>query len=823
MTMLAISGEMSEVGSGQRQAKPAQPRLPQSAQQAAPQTAIAAICEQLGGAQDLSAFKAALASAVAATGAESAASNSPNGVKLVHQLQTLLVRETSLKWVVCLTDHEQSTLFRPLFARHTQPPQPADPLLVHSVVVLFDATRFAVTALHRHLLAATLARVLDMHPVADLAASAWAAGSLSSSSQRHPQPQQQTAASAQWLQVRRAISTLPDIHINGDTDGQTQQPALFAAETFIDRIVTEVDDTLRRPTLHGTDGPTPDWMLVQMAGLVQDLTKRGHADIMAKQIVLLAASRPGAGQWQKLLEQMARADACVLAQSLIVQVDRLHLAFDDTLDALRNVLGNSALLQDVACRAARQQQYSLPIMDALLWLVCKDSEPSCQQSVLAILTSVWTSRDFVGRGDFEYQKRIFVSLVLAVHYTPAKALNALEPIRRLLQGIPQFLEIGSALTRQLGLRFGELLSKRMHPEVKLDFQLTLLPEVQAVEAMMALGNADIGLPIVFRSSASNAAHQASGSDLHAGQSSQSQATRKPLPAASQSEDPDAPVAPSSRLVRSSLFDDNDDSDDEAEETQTAAPHVPASVHANQQPLQFGIATRNPHRKGFLADCLAVLKKDQQPDEFEACLKDLAPLVLRATHLEIEELHGDVCTRLVYLEDTFETEGYDQYRLAAWVALCLRRPVDSARAMSQSLFDRNCGLSTRFWILRAWQLAVLDQMPMQTDDPQLAALWRQHRPPNAYQIAEPCVLALFDQLADQRHWRDLFGQDHMYAYASEVLRTVKVLMLSTHASPHRARLMDELHLFLQAFDRQENRLLFMQDLMQLARIADAGAV
>eukprot|EP00842_Homolaphlyctis_polyrhiza_P001936 jgi/Hompol1/2743/HPOL_000632-RA len=163
--------------------------------------------------------------------------------------------------------------------------------------------------------------------------------------------------------------------------------------------------------------------------------------------------------------------------------------------------------------------------------------------------------------------------------------------------------------------------------------------------------------------------------------------------------------------------------------------------------------RDPNAKGFLIECLAGLKTTEKPDLFERCLADLAKRILCASNLEIMEHQEAICSQLSGLDNLFDTDAFDACRVRAWIAILLR---------------------------------ILAETPMEGltkhDEFELKHLISAQRQrsgaPSAGSIAELMILALLDQLADQRNWGDLFSKDEQYALACQTLLSIKVLSLAS---------------------------------------------
>nr|KAJ3422189.1 hypothetical protein HK105_000765 [Polyrhizophydium stewartii] len=320
------------------------------------------------------------------------------------------------------------------------------------------------------------------------------------------------------------------------------------------------------------------------------------------------------------------------------------------------------------------------------WLKRGHTETIAWDRVIATLSAIWTSRDFAARGELDFQKR---------------------------------------------MHFAELFSRRIHPQIKLDFgqqpHASVKDVIEALRPEKAAENASIV-----------------------------KAWAQSRPSALENPDVDAT---SSRLANRLLIEDDDDDDDEDDDDDDddrgdRGNKEDESDGDESQAIGFSgnqARRRNPHRKGFLSECLAALKTDDKPDQFETCLADLAGLVRVSTEIEIDEMHKEICSRLVSLQDLFDTPGFEELRMNAWVAILERRPKKTASN---------------------WQMA--------------------------------------------------FGRDDMFSFAREILSTIKLLALSAANSPNRLQLMEELALFLQGFENQPNRIMFMADLVDLAKIQALGA-
>ncbi|KAL2915417.1 telomere binding protein [Polyrhizophydium stewartii] len=414
---------------------------------------------------------------------------------------------------------------------------------------------------------------------------------------------------------------------------------------------------------------------------------------------------------------------------------------------------------------------------------------------------------------------VFTSLVLATHYCSAERLQANENARLILTSIPHFLEVASLPARSLGLHFAELFSRRIHPQIKLDFgqqpHASVKDVIEALRPEKAAENASIV-----------------------------KAWAQSRPSALENPDVDAT---SSRLANRLLIEDDDDDDDEDDDDDDddrgdRGNKEDESDASGDESQAIGFSgnqarRRNPHRKGFLSECLAALKTDDKPDQFETCLADLAGLVRVSTEIEIDEMHKEICSRLVSLQDLFDTPGFEELRMNAWVAILERRPKKTASHLAQALFDKDCTLSTKMWILRSWKSVLLDDLPAkqplesvsipssQSRSSSVSMPSRGARAKAAEQVslvAEFLLLALFDQLNLPRNWQMAFGRDDMFSFAREILSTIKLLALSAANSPNRLQLMEELALFLQGFENQPNRIMFMADLVDLAKIQALGA-
>ncbi|KAH6564897.1 hypothetical protein BASA60_010102 [Batrachochytrium salamandrivorans] len=566
-----------------------------------------------------------------------------------------------------------------------------------------------------------------------------------------------TLAAARWTRIRRVLSIIPDLPDILEPWLETQQ--------YCQRIGGQMMDALQ--TLSHGELPH-EWAICSLAYLLEDLIKRGHAVVISSAIIdKLMASKPRNNEMylcaHQIVPYMSRHEQNIFLLAVLQKIQELNLTFDASLDLFKTISGNSACLGSFACWEVQQQKLDATMLDLVLWLVFKSSED--------------------------------------------------ESIRKILSGVPLFLELAGKNTRMLGLRFAEIVSSLLHPSIELNLELPESDELKDLQSLINFENIKQGLPAIFPSCV-----VVCNAKPHTVQSNSKAADTVKLPTL---DNPDSIVAaPEGGLLALSLFDD-DSSDDESEAEVN-------NIDQTKPPIQ---TIGKSQSKGFLSDSLSALKSNDNPDRFERCLMGLSTMIITSTKLEIEEFCASICSALVAVEDMFDTPEFDLHRVNAWAALFLRKPQETAQFTAHALFDKQCNLSTKFWILRSWNALILGSHTHTFVHDDLAncsilkvfqLFYKEHGDVvPVYQISQTCLTALFGELQVQRNWRQIFKADEQYMLACEILNTCKVLMVGAVGSPHRTQLFDQLGLFLSAFEREESRLMFINQISDLARIYEAG--
>ncbi|KAH6588874.1 hypothetical protein BASA50_010443 [Batrachochytrium salamandrivorans] len=711
------------------------------------------------------------------------------------KLHSSLLRDSVVQWVICLTIPERESLYDIQFIRDDRYPHSGNIDLVLSIESLYEAIRCSSNATGRRLLSATLAHFLQIHDITSLMQHALVEG------------HSVTLAAARWTRIRRVLSIIPDLPDILEPWLETQQ--------YCQRIGGQMMEALQ--TLSHGELPH-EWAICSLAYLLEDLIKRGHAVVISSAIIdKLMASKPRNNEMylcaHQIVPYMSRHEQNIFLLAVLQKIQELNLTFDASLDLFKTISGNSACLGSFACWEVQQQKLDATMLDLVLWLVFKSSGDNEMKSVLKTLTSIWTSRDFVIHGAYEYQKSIFISLVLSCQYCPISIIKEDESIRKILSGVPLFLELAGKNTRMIGLRFAEIVSSLLHPSIELNLELPESDELKDLQSLINFENIKQGLPAIFPSCV-----VVCNAKPHTVQSNSKAADTVKLPTL---DNPDSIVAaPEGGLLALSLFDD-DSSDDESEAEVN-------NIDQTKPPIQ---TIGKSQSKGFLSDSLSALKSNDNPDRFERCLMGLSTMIITSTKLEIEEFCASICSALVAVEDMFDTPEFDLHRVNAWAALFLRKPQETAQFTAHALFDKQCNLSTKFWILRSWNALILGSHTHTFVHDDLAncsilkvfqLFYKEHGDVvPVYQISQTCLTALFGELQVQRNWRQIFKADEQYMLACEILNTCKVLMVGAVGSPHRTQLFDQLGLFLSAFEREESRLMFINQISDLARIYEAG--
>ncbi|KAJ1336541.1 hypothetical protein BSLG_007325 [Batrachochytrium salamandrivorans] len=631
------------------------------------------------------------------------------------KLHSSLLRDSVVQWVICLTIPERESLYDIQFIRDDRYPHSGNIDLVLSIESLYEAIRCSSNATGRRLLSATLAHFLQIHDITSLMQHALVEG------------HSVTLAAARWTRIRRVLSIIPDLPDILEPWLETQQ--------YCQRIGGQMMEVLQ--TLSHGELPH-EWAICSLAYLLEDLIKRGHAVVISSAIIdKLMASKPRNNEMylcaHQIVPYMSRHEQNIFLFAVLQKIQELNLTFDASLDLFKTISGNSACLGSFACWEVQQQKLDATMLDLVLWLVFKSSGDNEMKSALKTLTSIWTSRDFVIHGAYEYQKKD-------------------ESIRKILSGVPLFLELAGKNTRMLGLRFAEIVSSLLHPSIELNLELPESDELKDLQSLINFENIKQGLPAIFPSCV-----VVCNAKPHTVQSNSKAADTVKLPTL---DNPDSIVAaPEGGLLALSLFDD-DSSDDESEAEVN-------NIDQTKPPIQ---TIGKSQSKGFLSDSLSALKSNDNPDRFEHCLMGLSTMIITSTKLEIEEFCASICSALVAVEDMFDTPEFDLHRVNAWAALFLRKPQETAQFTAHALFDKQCNLSTKFWILRSWNALILGS--------------------------------------------------HTHTFVHDDLAN-SINTLPKVGSPHRTQLFDQLGLFLSAFEREESRLMFINQISDLARIYEAG--
>ncbi|OAJ44991.1 hypothetical protein BDEG_28161 [Batrachochytrium dendrobatidis JEL423] len=580
---------------------------------------------------------------------------------------------------------------------------------------LFQAIRCSSSPAVRRLLSATLAHFLKVYSVTSLLIHVQSDTTITNT------------ATVRWLQVRRVLSTIPELPDINDSQ--------LDSSRYCTRIGNQLIEAFESLCLSDS---ASDWTTESIATLVGDLINRGHAE----------------------------------------HVQQLNLDFDTSLIFLQTICGTGASLGRFACWAVQQQKLAMEMMDIVLWSVFCNSGKTEIGLVLSALSMIWSSRDFIVNGDYEFQKNMFITLVLACHYCCADMIHESEPIKIIFHAVSTYLELANSKTRTLGLRLAEILSTRLYPEIALHLDIPPSDDLKALESCIHLENLGQGLPLLF-------------------------SKQKPTDESEMDNGNTASIPVVSLLTRSLFDDDSSDSEDDNQ-----GDEAPESKQLDQVPT---IKENRQGTKGFLADYLAALKSKDDPDRFEECLLALAKMLITISTLELEENHETVCSVLVSIEDRFDTDGFDVYRVNAWTAMSLRFPKKTAEFAARVLFDKQYTMFTKFWILQSWNTLILGGHTLMRDTGaipsstavifQLALkLYGDVTP--TYLLSQTCMSALFAHLQFQRMSDSLFD---------------------AVGSPYRVELFEELGYFLNAFEREERRLMFIKPISDLTRIYEAGAV
>ncbi|XJO78418.1 hypothetical protein BDV3_002862 [Batrachochytrium dendrobatidis] len=717
------------------------------------------------------------------------------------RLLSILLKSSVVQWALCLTTAERESLYDTcFFCRGEQSDRIVNSDdLVHSMEALFQAIRCSSSPAVRRLLSATLAHFLKVYSVTSLLIHVQSDTTITNT------------ATVRWLQVRRVLSTIPELPDINDSQ--------LDSSRYCTRIGNQLIEAFESLCLSDS---ASDWTTESIATLVGDLINRGHADAITHAFAraLMSSNRNMLAykNLYKLCEYMSRNQQNTYLLHFLEHVQQLNLDFDTSLIFLQTICGTGASLGRFACWAVQQQKLAMEMMDIVLWSVFCNSGKTEIGLVLSALSTIWSSRDFIVNGDYEFQKNMFITLVLACHYCRADMIHESEPIKIIFHAVSTYLELANSKTRTLGLRLAEILSTRLYPEIALHLDIPPSDDLKALESCIHLENLGQGLPLLFSKQKPTDESEMDNAARPVFQINETE------PAPFDNPDSTASIPVVSLLTRSLFDDDSSDSEDDNQ-----GDEAPESKQLDQVPT---IKENRQGTKGFLADYLAALKSKDDPDRFEECLLALAKMLITISTLELEENHETVCSVLVSIEDRFDTDGFDVYRVNAWTAMSLRFPKKTAEFAARVLFDKQYTMFTKFWILQSWNTLILGGHTLMRDTGaipsstavifQLALkLYGDVTP--TYLLSQTCMSALFAHLQFQRNWQQLFTRDEYYMFACEVLKTCRLLMLSTVGSPYRVELFEELGYFLNAFEREERRLMFIKPISDLTRIYEAGAV
>eukprot|EP00727_Mastigamoeba_balamuthi_P009995 m51a1_g5618 putative telomere length regulation protein tel2 homolog (771) ;mRNA; f:756493-759364 len=101
---------------------------------------------------------------------------------------------------------------------------------------------------------------------------------------------------------------------------------------------------------------------------------------------------------------------------------------------------------------------------------------------------------------------------------------------------------------------------------------------------------------------------------------------------------------------------------------------------------------------YIRQCLAMLQKDRDnADAMEAVLGAL-PSIVRKRPDDLDEVSDSLCAQLLYLENKFNQENFQELRYQAMLALAVCSPKPVARYLTTQFYEPNHQLSTRMDIL-----------------------------------------------------------------------------------------------------------------------------
>ncbi|RWS30397.1 hypothetical protein B4U80_07476 [Leptotrombidium deliense] len=100
---------------------------------------------------------------------------------------------------------------------------------------------------------------------------------------------------------------------------------------------------------------------------------------------------------------------------------------------------------------------------------------------------------------------------------------------------------------------------------------------------------------------------------------------------------------------------------------------------------------------YLRDCMQGLMDDEKPDWAIICLQSAADVIKANTDI-VGEVAVEFTTTLLYLNDNYSIDNFDELRLSAMVALCVASPRSVSEYLTSQFYDRNLSISRRVDIL-----------------------------------------------------------------------------------------------------------------------------
>jgi telomere length regulation protein len=158
--------------------------------------------------------------------------------------------------------------------------------------------------------------------------------------------------------------------------------------------------------------------------------------------------------------------------------------------------------------------------------------------------------------------------------------------------------------------------------------------------------------------------------------------------------------------------DSDDEDDTADSSKPCQSTQRKDINGNNEEEELkpfampaetddtAVAAKTPK---YLRECIAGLRKRDDADTFEACVKTAGPLIRRRPD-DLGDVAAELMVVLLNTHNEYSMDGFDAQRLDAMVSLVVECPEVCAACLCDEFYDRNSGLRQRLDSLEVVALA-----------------------------------------------------------------------------------------------------------------------